>query len=76
TSLTAWEALFEKLHISPDATAENRHHTILIINGSGGVGSMATQLAHLAGLQVLATASRPESQKWVQDHGADHVLNH
>ena len=76
TSLTAWEALFEKLHISLNATAKNRHHTILIINGSGGVGSMATQLAHLAGLQVLATASRSESQKWVQDHGADHVLNH
>ncbi|RXT56788.1 zinc-binding alcohol dehydrogenase family protein [Lacticaseibacillus chiayiensis] len=76
TSLTAWEALFEKLHIPFDAKEENRHHAILIINGSGGVGSMATQLAHLAGLQVLATASRPESQKWVLEHGADHVLNH
>ncbi|ERL65983.1 zinc-binding alcohol dehydrogenase family protein [Schleiferilactobacillus shenzhenensis] len=76
TSLTAWEALFEKLHIATDQPDQNANHSILIINGSGGVGSVATQLAHWAGLQVLATASRPESQQWVRAHGADHVLNH
>lgn len=76
TSLTAWEALFEKLHIPLHDRATNAEHTILIINGSGGVGSVATQLAHWAGLQVLATASRPDSQKWIKDHGADFVLNH
>jgi len=47
--------------------------TILIINGAGGVGSVATQLAHLAGLTVIATASRPDSIKWTQDHGTDYV---
>ena len=76
TSLTAWEALFEKLHIPLNNKAANARHTLLIINGSGGVGSVATQLAHWAGLQVIATASRPESQQWVRAHGADQVLNH
>src|SRR5699024_12662957 len=50
--------------------------TILIINGAGGVGSVATQLAHLAGLTVIATASRPDSIKWTQDYGTDYVVNH
>lgn len=76
TSLTAWEALFEQLGISPEEPASNAGKTILIINGAGGVGSVATQLAHLAGLTVIATASRPETIAWTQDHGADAVVNH
>ncbi|WP_412990406.1 zinc-binding alcohol dehydrogenase family protein [Pediococcus siamensis] len=80
TSLTAYEALFEQLKISfnPQRAlpAIQKHQTILIISGAGGVGSVATQLAHLAGLTVVATASRPESQKWVFSHGADYVVNH
>lgn len=76
TSLTAWEALFEQLPINPDDPAANAGKTILIINGAGGVGSMATQLAHLAGLTVIATASRPETIAWTKAHGADHVVNH
>lgn len=75
TSLTAWEALFEKLEIDPK-NHTNRKKTILIINGSGGVGSIATQLAHWAGLKVIATASRPETIQWVRAHGADLVVNH
>ncbi|WP_061777232.1 zinc-binding alcohol dehydrogenase family protein [Levilactobacillus senmaizukei] len=76
TSLTTWEALFEQLPINFDAPKENTGHTVLIINGAGGVGSMATQLAHLAGLTVIATASRPETIAWTQSHGADYVVNH
>lgn len=37
---------------------------------------MAVQLAKLVGLTVVATASREESIRWVQQLGADHVLNH
>lgn len=48
----------------------------MIINGAGGVGSIATQLAHWAGLKTIASASRPETIKWVQDHGADQTVNH
>lgn len=75
TSLTAYEALFEQLSLSQDKTS-NEGKTILIINGAGGVGSVATQLASNAGLTVIATASRPESINWVKSHGASDVVNH
>ena len=75
TSLTAYEALFEQMDLTWNQE-NNQHKTILIINGAGGVGSVATQLAHLAGLTVIATASRPDSIKWTQGHGADYVVNH
>ncbi len=54
----------------------NEGKTILIINGAGGVGSVATQLASNAGLTVIATASRPKSINWVKSHGAADVVNH
>ncbi|UQS83421.1 zinc-binding alcohol dehydrogenase family protein [Bombilactobacillus thymidiniphilus] len=75
TSLTAYELLFEKmsLHIDPQL---NKQKTILIINGAGGVGSIAIQLAKLCGLTVLATASRPKTRQWVKQMGADEILNH
>jgi NADPH2:quinone reductase len=75
TSITAWEALFERLGISP--RGEDASKSILIIGGAGGVGSIAIQLAkQLAKLNVVATASRPESSAWVKKLGADHVVNH
>lgn len=77
TTLTAWEALFERLGIEPEPTAKNRAHTILIIGGAGGVGSIAIQLAkQVAGLQVIATASRSESIDWCKKMGADYTINH
>lgn len=76
TSLTAWEALFEQLEIDPNDKKNNEKQTILIINGAGGVGSIATQLANWAGLNVIATASRPETIEWVRKFGADEVVNH
>lgn len=75
TSLTAYEALFEQLSLSQDKTS-NEGKTILIINGAGGVGSVAIQLASNAGLTVITTASRPESVNWVKSHGAVDVVNH
>ncbi len=75
TSITAWEALFERLRIS--AQGDDVSKSILIIGGAGGVGSIAIQLAkQLAKLNVIATASRPESQQWCLDRGADSVINH
>ena len=73
-SITAYEALFERLGVTLDGSSKGR--TLLIIAGAGGVGSMAIQLAKLAGLTVLATASRPDSIAWVKQLGADHILNH
>jgi len=76
TSITAWEALFERLGVSTLAS-ENEGKSILIIGGAGGVGSIAIQLAaKVGGLTVIATASRPETRQWVQDLGATHVVNH
>ena len=73
-TVIASELFFEKLRIG--LAIDNRDKTILIINGAGGVGSIATQLAQLAGLKVIATASTPEKVHWVKDHGADLAVNH
>ena len=40
------------------------------------MGSIAIQLAKLAGLTVIATASRLESEEWCRKLGADHIVNH
>src|SRR5262249_6210959 len=74
TSLTAWELLFQRMRIDPDGT--DRGRTLLILAGAGGVGSMAIQFAKLAGLVVVATASRPETVAWCRELGADHVIDH
>lgn len=76
TTLTAWESLFDRLHIDPDTPSTNEGKSLLIIGGAGGVGSMAIQLAKMAGLTVIATASRPESSDWCRSLGADHIINH
>ncbi len=77
TTITAWEALFERLGIESTPTIENQNSTILIINGAGGVGSIAIQLAkQIAGLQVIATASRDETVAWCKQMGADQCINH
>jgi NADPH2:quinone reductase len=74
TSLTAWEILFDRMRISAD---KDQGKTLLIIGGAGGVGSIAIQLAKkLAKLNVIATASRPESREWCKQMGADVVVNH
>ena len=75
TSITAWEALFDRMGFVPQAGA-NTGKSILIIGGAGGVGSIAIQLARWAGLKVFATASRPETVDWCKNLGADTVLNH
>ena len=69
TAITAWEAFFDRLKVQPD-------RSMLIIGGAGGVGSIGIQFAKMAGLTVIATASRPESVAWVKDLGVDHVVNH
>lgn len=76
TALTAWESLFDRLGIDFDNANGNVGKSLLIIGGAGGVGSMAMQLAKLAGLTVIATASRSESSEWCRNLGADHIINH
>ena len=50
---------------------------ILIVGGAGGVGSITIQLARqLTELTIIATASRPDTQNWVRELGAHHVVDH
>ncbi len=73
TSLTAYEMLFDRLEIGRDSA---RPRSLLVLGGAGGVPSIAIQLARQAGVTVVATASRAESEKWVRDLGAHHVIDH
>ncbi|VFP87178.1 zinc-binding alcohol dehydrogenase family protein [Candidatus Erwinia haradaeae] len=73
TALTAWEGLFDRLHI---------HHSdqtkiLLIIGGAGGVGSLAIPLAKLySKVKIIATSSRADSMEWCFHRGADLVINY
>lgn len=73
TTITAWETL-------DSFTLDARKRpggTLLVVGGAGGVGSALIQLARaLTDLTVIATASRPESARWVTDLGAHHVADH
>lgn len=72
TSITAWETLFDRFRLVPESTG-----TLLIVGAAGGVGSVMIQLAkQFTGLDVLATATRPESRDWVCALGADRVVDH
>ncbi len=72
TAITAWEALFTRFRLGPESRG-----TLLALGAAGGVGSVLIQLAKtLTGVTVIGTASRPESQRWVLDLGADHVVDH
>ncbi|CAN5277240.1 zinc-binding alcohol dehydrogenase family protein [soil metagenome] len=74
TTITAYEAFFDRLGIDRDGA--DKGQSLLIIGAGGGVGSIGIQLAKAAGLVVIATASRPETASWVKALGADHVVNH
>ena len=72
TTITAWESLFDHLALGLESTG-----TILVVGAAGGAGSMATQLARTqTRLEVVATASRPESAAFALELGAHHVVDH
>ncbi|WP_373503101.1 zinc-binding alcohol dehydrogenase family protein [Aestuariivirga sp.] len=75
TSITAWEAVFDRLDVrQPVAGAAN---AIVIVGGAGGVGSIAIQiLRQLTNVAIIASASRPETQSWVKEMGAHYVVDH
>lgn len=73
TSITAWELLFDRLAFPKhDSSA-----TLLVTGAAGGVGSILVQLVKtLTQGRVIATASRDESKAWLNDLGADAVIDH
>ena len=75
TTITAWEAMFERMGISKSGADAGK--LLLILGGAGGVGSIAIQLAKkLARLKVIASASRADSIAWVKALGADATVDH
>lgn len=71
TTITAYEAIFEKLKINPKQKTK-----ILIVAGAGGVGSIAIQiLKQMTNAIVFATASREESITWVKKLGVDYAIH-
>ena len=67
-ALTAWQALID--------TAKLRAgQTVLIHGGSGGVGTMAIQIAKARGARVIATASTP-NQDLLKELGADVAIDY
>ncbi|MBX6318439.1 zinc-binding alcohol dehydrogenase family protein [Pigmentiphaga sp.] len=74
TSITAYELLFDRLRIAKGGGAGRK---LLVVGGAGGVGSILIQLARqLTQLEIIATASRPETRQWCLDLGAHAVIDH
>ena len=66
--LTAYQALFRKLHLRPD-------QSVLVQGGAGGVGGFGVQLAATTGATVITTASAHNFQ-YVRNLGATHVIDY
>jgi zinc-binding alcohol dehydrogenase family protein len=74
TAITAWEMLFDRLGVAPGGGEGQR---LLVVGAAGGVGSILVQLARqLTKLEVIGTASRTDTQAWVKEMGAHHVIDH
>ncbi|MFZ8200412.1 zinc-binding alcohol dehydrogenase family protein [Alteromonas portus] len=75
TTITAYELLFDHLELKQQD--EKSSEVVLVVGAAGGVGSIMLQLLKvLTGATIIATASRESSKKWVQELGADYVVDH
>lgn len=54
----------------------NSGETILVIGGTGGVGSMVVQMAKIAGARVITTAGSDEKAALARQLGADEVIGY
>lgn len=66
--LTAYQALFDAGNLKED-------ETLLILGASGGVGSMAIQLAKWKGAAVIGVAGS-SNQEYMQKLGADEIIDY
>ncbi|XP_008397858.1 NAD(P)H oxidoreductase RTN4IP1, mitochondrial [Poecilia reticulata] len=69
---TAWSALVNTGGLSKDNCANKR---ILILGGSGGVGTFAIQVLKAWGAHVTVTCSH-NAERFVKGLGADHVVDY
>jgi NADPH:quinone reductase-like Zn-dependent oxidoreductase len=67
-ALTSWQAMFDTANLQDG-------QRILITGASGGVGSMAVQLAKAKGAFVIATASG-KNEEFVRSLGADEFVDY
>jgi len=67
-AVTAWQMLFEYAHVTAG-------QSVLILGAAGNVGAYAVQLAHGAGLHVIATAGAADLE-YVRSLGADSALDY
>jgi len=65
--VTAHLGLFREAHLSPG-------ESVLVIGGSGGVGSMVVQMAVASGARVIATAGSEEKAELCRELGAEKVI--
>lgn len=66
--LAAWNALFEHGDLKPGQT--------VLVQGSGGVSSLALLLASRSGARVIATSSDESKCKRLEQLGAAHAFNY
>ncbi|TXK47932.1 NADP-dependent oxidoreductase [Pontibacter qinzhouensis] len=66
--LTAWQSLF-------DVGKLQKGQAVLVLGGSGGVGSMAIQLAKAKGATIMAVASEA-NHAYMQELGADFTVTY
>ena len=65
---TAWQVMFETMDLQ-------KGNKIFIGAGSGGVGTLAIQLAHARGAHVV-TSTSTANLEWVRKLGADEVIDY
>ncbi len=66
---TVWSNVFMIAGLQPG-------ETLLVHGGSGGIGTMAIQLAHALGSRVLTTAGSPEKLELCRSLGADVTISY
>jgi NADPH:quinone reductase-like Zn-dependent oxidoreductase len=66
-AVTAWQALFDQAQLKAGQTA-------VIHGAAGNVGAYAVQMAHHAGIRIVATAAA-DDLAFVQNLGADTVID-
>jgi putative PIG3 family NAD(P)H quinone oxidoreductase len=69
TAFTVWDNVFTRGHLKEG-------EIFLVHGGTGGIGTMAIQLAKAFGATVITTAGSPEKCAFCKVLGADHVINY
>lgn len=66
---TAWHALVTR-------AAVRVGETVVVVGAAGGTGSAATQIAQLAGAQVIAAVGSAAKADWLRGEGVEHIVEY